>query len=522
MAFNDQNNINDLNSAINFNQDNMNKQNNSHNKMGIIFVIALVLILVIIFTVILMLHKPTVVVNNTTESFNTVTGNIITQEVSNDTIVDDDTQTINKSYAKVDIVFLNRDDQMIDLPLAPVCGDLKPVKFDSINKKFVEVDRLDPSWYNYENKMWANAINTDGSYFVWIPRFAYKITYYSDANLTKAIGYSDSRGILKINTTDGRIEHSLYRIQKNSSDIKEIGNHYMLAPAFMRDALNNYENGGWDTSLDGFWVAKYEMAMEQDQKNVNIENKSQGDVKVNDKIKAVSKPMIYSWRNISVGNAYFNGINYDTSKQSHILKNSEWAAISYLANSKYGQDGSHVYKNSDYNYITGGSTNVTQLYFTNSNESTTGNATGVYDMSGGTKEYIATFISNNCDFLSQNGGTDKDMIYENSFNSKFKTIYNSDPSDQGIVGTYSQEMAAKNFILTREKRGDAFYETANSAIGASSWENGYSYFMQTDVPFLVRGGSAMDAQGAGLYSFVANAGQAEDSNGFRVALVTER
>ena len=37
------------------------------------------------------------------------------------------------------------------------------------------------NWYNYEEKRWANVELEDGSMFVWIPRFAYKITY-NDTN----------------------------------------------------------------------------------------------------------------------------------------------------------------------------------------------------------------------------------------------------------------------------------------------------------------------------------------------------
>ena len=31
-------------------------------------------------------------------------------------------------------------------------------------------------WYDYSNQKWANAKTSDGSYWVWIPRYAYKIT----------------------------------------------------------------------------------------------------------------------------------------------------------------------------------------------------------------------------------------------------------------------------------------------------------------------------------------------------------
>ena len=32
------------------------------------------------------------------------------------------------------------------------------------------------NWYDYDKKQWANAKTLDGSYWVWIPRYAYKIT----------------------------------------------------------------------------------------------------------------------------------------------------------------------------------------------------------------------------------------------------------------------------------------------------------------------------------------------------------
>ena len=47
---------------------------------------------------------------------------------------------------------------------------------------WVETDGSDPDWYDYSAKKWANAKTADGSMWVWIPRYAYKITYYTDEN----------------------------------------------------------------------------------------------------------------------------------------------------------------------------------------------------------------------------------------------------------------------------------------------------------------------------------------------------
>ena len=133
--------------------------------------------------------------------------NIITQEISNETVIDNPEETFDRRYGKVEVVFLDANDNMIDIPAKPKVGDMKPVKFDDTSKEFIDVDEKDPSWYDYANRRWANAINSDGSYFVWIPRFAYKITYYSSSSYSKAIGYSDARGLLKVDPTqmDGKL-----------------------------------------------------------------------------------------------------------------------------------------------------------------------------------------------------------------------------------------------------------------------------------------------------------------------------
>ena len=63
---------------------------------------------------------------------------------------------------------------------------MKAIKFNNPTadtKGSVNTD-VTEGWYNYEAKEWANAQTEDGSMWVWIPRFAYKITYYTDATKT--------------------------------------------------------------------------------------------------------------------------------------------------------------------------------------------------------------------------------------------------------------------------------------------------------------------------------------------------
>ena len=49
-----------------------------------------------------------------------------------------------------------------------------PIKWDGT--KWVDTNTEDEQWYDYSQKKWANVRLKDGSMFVWIPRYAYKIT----------------------------------------------------------------------------------------------------------------------------------------------------------------------------------------------------------------------------------------------------------------------------------------------------------------------------------------------------------
>ena len=67
---------------------------------------------------------------------------------------------------------------------------MTPIKFtdptDSSEGEPLEIQiaNLDGTWYSYIAQKWANAKTQDGSMWVWIPRYAYKITYYTDENKT--------------------------------------------------------------------------------------------------------------------------------------------------------------------------------------------------------------------------------------------------------------------------------------------------------------------------------------------------
>ena len=61
---------------------------------------------------------------------------------------------------------------------------MTPIKFTepttNAEGTTVKTTASDEGWYNYGAKNWANSQTEDGSMWVWIPRYAYKITYYTD------------------------------------------------------------------------------------------------------------------------------------------------------------------------------------------------------------------------------------------------------------------------------------------------------------------------------------------------------
>lgn len=475
-----------------------------------ICILSIVLVKVLIDTANKHIYVKAENVGSLSEYSNKVNDNIVEEKITNETIVENVNDTLTKSFGRVEIVWVDNQNKIISNPQTPSLNGMTPVKFKK-GDTFIETTANDSEWYNYDDKQWANAIDSNGSYFVWIPRFAYKIVYYSDATYNKAIGYSDSRGILKINE-DG----TLTQITKNNVGLKEVGNHYILHPAFMKDIATGYRNGGWDSDISGIWIAKYEMSMENTGSNSDTKTEAVGNIKISDTIKAVSKPGAIAWRNISIGTSYYNAFNYNRNVESHLIKNSEWGAVTYLAFSKYGRNTQKVETNKSRSNYTGGTNLLNDIYNYNGSQSTTGNATGIYDLSGSSWEYTTSFINNGFNKMQEYGGTEENYLLENTINTKYKTIYNHSNTDNGS-NDYSRQYALENYEVNSGIRGDALYEISTNPYASSTWESGSSFYMQQDTPFLIRGAD-LSTNNSSMFAYHGSNGQADTTTGFRVVI----
>ena len=331
-------------------------------------------------------------------------------------------------------------------PNVPVLKNgMTPVKFeadekDSSKMKTVKTTSSDSEWYNYDEKKWANAMTEDGSLWVWIPRYAYRINKPDSADVEQK-ETTDVVFLRGLTDTyigeDGDVYDDVKRCKSETDKIDRT-----VHPAFTNESSINFRNGGWDSELYGIWVAKFEAAyattsnVPSNKVNVSSEiNYSQstgwkpGDLNVEARnyvdgicgstTTSIKYPTFqgssYSINYISHNDAYLlsrrltadgsiYGLSNDT--DSHLIKNSEWGSVSYLSKSKYGLGSADIaINNKNFNdninsvyagtgYNNQGKTwNDTSITEGNS-ASTTGNIYGIYDMSGGTWERVASYINN--------------------------------------------------------------------------------------------------------------------------------
>ena len=358
-------------------------------------------------------------------------------------------------------------------------GELTPITWNGT--EWVEPKSID-EWYDYTAKKWANAKTSDGSMWVWIPRYAYSITSGYQSSSAGNIDVEFMKGLTN-ETSTGRTT-----FQNSSGQGK-----WNIHPAF------NY-----GTTVSGIWVAKFEASRS------NATSSSAGS---NNTIKI--QPGVSSWRSITISNIYTVCKNYNSALNSHMMKNDEWGAVAYLSKSKYGKQNEEVWINNSGSYITGsagnsasaGSNEGTTNDYTSTQgvkASTTGTVYGVYDMSGGAWEYVAGYVNNGNGNLTSYGSS----------------LVNGDAKTKNVYSKASSDNNTNNYNANSGKYGDAVYETsANGNTGNSSWYGDYSYFPYTGAPFFERGGYYDDGTSAGVFFFSSNRGVSGSIISFRPVLV---
>ena len=310
------------------------------------------------------------------------------------------------------------------------------------------------------------------SYFVWIPRYRYRLWYTDTSNMTSGVDNT------KPHTIDIVFEN------KNTAPSNGTANgEYLTHPAFTTFNVN------------GIWVGKFETGG--------------GSGTSSDPNLIQIKPNISSWRGNTVYNYFTSIYNYKRNLDSHMMKNTEWGAVAYLSHSSYGIG--QVYINNCNNWLTGCGGNTADSSYSSTcqnaygsksnniyNQSTTGNISGVFDMSGGSREYMAAYRDGT---MGQSGFTTTTIA---NYNRKYFDVYNA----------LTDRTTYQYRIL-----GDAIGEMGPfSSNDLGSWYADTSIFLLPESPWMLRGGAPGSGIDGGQFEFHPTTGGNSSDRSTRITL----
>ena len=438
---------------------------------------------------------------------------------------------------------------------------MKAIRFTNNSEEPAIVDANSSNWYDYKNQEtstqnggtseWANSITEDGSMWVWIPRFAYKIEW-DKASQTGKIDVKFLQGVSKFDI-DG-------------NDVTKLG--YKIHPAFQDGSKTGFNNGEWDKEITGFWISKFEAGF-TGQKNTSSENiqpknsslvykryldNVYGTVEAN---KTYMKYPIFAGKAIAYNNLEIeemynlsqilnengNPYGFNDTIDIHMIKNSEWGAVAYLAHSQYGRNGSKIainnicleINNNDEQLLAEAITgyagdsvnskankielneklkdsydNKSFAWYTEKGKlaSTTGNLYGVYDMNGGASEYVAGYLYDTSEELSDLYAHE---LLSNKSSNKYYTVYKSEKNDK--------LSANKNYLANENRYGDATIETSKKGTGYTSWFGETSAYILSEAGFFLRSGAYNRLTYSGIFDFNCHSGHAFGNYSFRCAII---
>ncbi len=425
-----------------------------------------------------------------------------------------------------------------------------PVVYNTTNKRWEKTEYNNPNWYNYDKQEWANAVTvTNGSrsgyqkaeageevkmedilqMWVWIPRYSYTIKSEDGTNYygKKEEGRSDEPS----QALPGEIDVKFIDVSTTDNGSAQYTNSDTPSGWFTPPGFKFGEK-----NLSGIWIGKFEPGY----MGATTDAEARHDTE--EPNKAIIKPNEYSWKGIrvstlelvsmgitKVGNIYgFDQSTYD----SHAAKDIEWVLMSYLTQSKYGKYGNplytgenkQVYMNNYNAYMTGCSSGQSTVSSTAScvnqynvmvdrgngqgyagaGASTTGNITGIYDISGGAWEYtmgVLNKMSGNT--LERNSGytgqlKDGSIIQGRDWPlEKYYDLYTTTDTKTACNGS-----PCKGHVLN---------ETAG-------WYDDYRDIIDTEEPWALRGGAQYEGKLSGSFGYAQNPGWGDNVSSFRIVL----
>ena len=450
--------------------------------------------------------------------------------------------------AELRALFIPADDIVVDVPTG-----LIPVVFDTSDDTVVKtILQDDVDWYDYSSQEWANAvlvkesgtqtrayykantgvkINKDDilGYYTYVPRYKYKIW-------TTELSATGNEQTIDIVFESANVKKSTGTT---------VGT-YITHPAFTFG----------DIELNGIWVGKFETTGIADEPTVLPDVSSLRNQNVSTQFQTALKfsgGSLLDSGNVSISGNSTYGLT--TNANSHMMKNSEWGAVAYLSHSKYGVNREIYINNSSLRYTgrsggnVGGSTPINETYTDQSatdlyNEygyytwdgylldyntdtkssvrdltkaaSTTGNITGIYDMSGGALEHVMGVFANSDGQLWSGGGTYAPSGFTGLIG-EAGTSYTGVPfPDSKYYDVYKASSGITINELTACNGGICY---GHGLSEVSGWYEDYAFFLGADNPWLNRGGRFANDYGAGIFGFYYIGGYAVVGGSFRSVIV---
>ena len=404
---------------------------------------------------------------------------------------------------------------------APVlASNMIPVYYDETSGVWKKADKNNKDnnnrWYSYESSgeykgMWANAVTVTetnrttylnatagtaipmddiNTMWVWIPRF-------------NAVTPSNYNGGAK--ESPGAIDVTFVNVNETAIDAFTFGNK----------------------ELSGFWYAKFEtshstLASSTTSNNLGCTNETCSNANG-----IIIKPNVTSLKYNNISNFFYasrsmeqtgNSFGFVSSEvDTHMSKNNEWGAVAYLTQSIYGRctdstTCAAVGINNNKNTITGygapagsndSATNGAYNTTLGKDASTTGTIYGIYDMAGGSYEFVMGI------FADTNGKPRSG--YTIGSNSGFTGMLSDGTTYTGIAFPDSKYY---NLYTGSSYTGHALTETQD-------WYGSFAFFADKSQPCFYRGGGYNMSLSAIIFNFIGSPGGGDKNLSSRFVIINE-
>ena len=404
---------------------------------------------------------------------------------------------------------------------APVlASNMIPVYYDEANNVWKKADKNNKDnnnrWYSYESSgeykgMWANAVtvkdtnrqtylnatpgttismNDITTMWVWIPRF-------------NAVTPNNYNGGTKA--------------KPNAIDVTYAKQNEPAIDAF---TFGNKE-------LSGFWYGKFETGHATLASNTTKNNLGCTNEICNNANGIIIKPNVTSLQYNNLSNFFFASRSMEQTGNSfgfikdevdtHMSKNNEWGAVAYLTQSIYGRctdstTCAAVGINNNKNTITGygapagsndSATNGAYNTTLGKDASTTGTIYGIYDMAGGSYEFVMGI------FADTNGKPRSG--YTIGSNSGFTGMLSDGTTYTGIAFPDSKYY---NLYTGSSYTGHALTETQD-------WYGSFAFFADKSQPCFYRGGGYNMSLSAIIFNFIGSPGGGDKNLSSRFVIINE-